>query len=127
MRLILVGTQRQRLELRDRLDDDADVVAEFDSLAEARASGIAADAFLLPSTLTPLVVDDSPLPEPLTAREIEVLDLVAEGCSNKAIAERLRISDQTVKFHLASIIGKLGASNRTEAVRLAVRAGLITL
>jgi DNA-binding NarL/FixJ family response regulator len=127
MRLILVGTQRQRLELRDRLDDDADVVAEFDSLAEARASGIAADAFLLPSTLTPLVGDDSPLPEPLTAREIEVLDLVAEGCSNKAIAERLRISDQTVKFHLASIIGKLGASNRTEAVRLAVRAGLITL
>lgn len=127
MRLILVGTPRQRQELRDRLDDAADVVAEFDSLAEARASGIAADALLLPSTRTPSFGDDSPLPEPLTAREIEVLELVAEGCSNKAIAERLRISDQTVKFHLASIIGKLGASNRTEAVRLGVRGGLITL
>lgn len=125
--MILVGTQRQRLELRDRLDDGADIVAEFDSLAEARASGIEADALLLPSTRTPLVGDESPLPEPLTAREIEVLELVAEGCPNKAIADRLRISDQTVKFHLASIIGKLGASNRTEAVRLAVRAGLITL
>ena len=121
MRLILVGTARQRHELRDRLDGDADVVAEFDSLAEARASGLVADALLLPPTRT------LPLPEPLTAREIDVLELVAEGCSNKRIAERLGISDQTVKFHLASITGKLGASNRTDAVRRAVHAGLITL
>lgn len=125
MRLILVGTPRQRHELRDRLDGDADVVAEFDSLAEARASGLVADALLLPPTRSP---DDDPVMlEPLTAREIEVLELVAEGCSNKRIAERLGISDQTVKFHLASITGKLGASNRTDAVRRAVHAGLITL
>lgn len=127
MRLILVGTERQRLELRDRLHGVADVVAEFDSLAEARASGIVADAFMLPSTRPPVLGDDGALPEPLTAREIEVLELVAQGCSNKGIAGRLGISDQTVKFHLASITGKLGASNRTDAVRRAVRAGLITL
>jgi DNA-binding NarL/FixJ family response regulator len=127
MRFILIGTERQRLELRDRLNDAADVVAEFDSLTEARASRIVADALVLPATFTPQFDDDSPLPEPLTAREIDVLELVAEGCANKAIAERLRISDQTVKFHLASIIGKLGASNRTDAVRRGVRAGLITL
>ena len=90
MRLILVGTQRQRLELRDRLADDADVVAEFDSLAEARASGIAADAFLLPSTLTPLVGDDSPLPEPLTAREIEVLAIQSDKSMSDVIAEAVR-------------------------------------
>ena len=125
MRLILVGTPRQRRELRDRLNGDADVVAEFDSLAEARASGLVADALLLPPTRSS--EDDSLLPEPLTAREIDVLELVAEGCSNKGIAERLGISDQTVKFHLASITGKLGASNRTDAVRRAVHAGLITL
>jgi DNA-binding NarL/FixJ family response regulator len=65
--------------------------------------------------------------EPLTPREIEVLELLAEGLPNKAIAERLHISDQTVKFHVASISGKLGAANRTDAVRRAVRRGLITL
>ena len=63
----------------------------------------------------------------LTAREVQVLELLAEGLPNKAIAERLRISDQTVKFHVSSIAGKLGAANRTDAVRRAVRRGLITL
>ena len=56
-----------------------------------------------------------------------MLALVAEGLSNKAIADQLGISDQTVKFHVASISGKLGAANRTEAVRRAVRRGLIVL
>ena len=65
--------------------------------------------------------------EPLTAREIQVLELLAEGLPNKAIAERLGISDQTVKFHVASLSGKLGAANRTDAVRRAVRRGLIAL
>jgi DNA-binding CsgD family transcriptional regulator len=70
---------------------------------------------------------DDAFAEPLTPREIEVLELLAEGLPNKAIAERLEISDQTVKFHVASISGKLGAANRTDAVRRAVRRGLITL
>ena len=65
--------------------------------------------------------------DPLTPREIQVIELLAEGLSNKTIAARLGISDQTVKFHVASISGKLGAANRTDAVRRAVRRGLITL
>ncbi len=56
-----------------------------------------------------------------------MLELLAEGLPNKAIAARLAISDQTVKFHVASISAKLGATNRTEAVRLALRRGLLTL
>jgi DNA-binding NarL/FixJ family response regulator len=58
---------------------------------------------------------------------VQVLELLAEGLPNKAIAARLQISDQTVKFHVASIAGKLGAANRTDAVRRAVRRGLIAL
>ena len=65
--------------------------------------------------------------EPLTPREVQVLELLAEGLPNKAIAARLGISDQTVKFHVASMSGKLGAANRTDAVRRAVRRGLIAL
>ncbi len=64
--------------------------------------------------------------ERLTAREREVLELVSEGLPNKAIAARLGVSDHTVKFHLSSIFSKLGVSTRTEAVRAAVRAGLIS-
>jgi DNA-binding NarL/FixJ family response regulator len=127
MRLILVGTARQRQVLRESLDTAPDVVAEFESLEDAREAGIGADAVLLPPGAPAHSRDEAPLVEPLTAREIEVLELVSEGLSNKAIAERLGISDQTVKFHLASITGKLGASNRTDAVRRAVRAGLVTL
>src|SRR5204862_631285 len=67
------------------------------------------------------------LQESLTGREQEVLELLTEGLPNKAIAGRLGISDQTVKFHVASISAKLGATNRTEAVRLALRRGLLTL
>jgi DNA-binding NarL/FixJ family response regulator len=67
------------------------------------------------------------VPEPLTSREREVLALLAEGLPNKAIAGALGISDQTVKFHVAAIIGKLGAANRTDAVRRAVRRGLVAL
>jgi NarL family two-component system response regulator YdfI len=65
--------------------------------------------------------------EPLTGRELEVLDLVAEGLSNKLIAHRLGISEHTVKTHVASIFAKLGASSRTEAVSRAIRRGLVML
>ena len=70
--------------------------------------------------------DDEAFDEPLTAREVQVLELLAEGLPNKRIAGRLGISDQTVKFHVSAISGKLGAANRTDAVRRAVRRGLIT-
>jgi DNA-binding NarL/FixJ family response regulator len=65
--------------------------------------------------------------ETLTLRELEVLRLVAQGLQNKEIAAALVISERTVKFHVSSIMSKLGAGNRTEAVRLATQQGLIEL
>jgi DNA-binding NarL/FixJ family response regulator len=65
--------------------------------------------------------------EALTPREMEVLELVAQGLQNKEIASALVISERTVKFHVSSIMGKLGAGNRTEAVSLAAQQGLIEL
>ena len=67
------------------------------------------------------------LAEPLTRREREVLQMLASGLGNKEIARRLTISDHTVKFHVASILGKLGAGSRTEAVALGIRRGLVLL
>lgn len=67
------------------------------------------------------------LVEPLTPREHEALVLLADGLRNREIATRLGISEHTVKFHLAAIFGKLGASSRTEVVRKALRLGLIDL
>jgi DNA-binding NarL/FixJ family response regulator len=68
-----------------------------------------------------------PLAEPLTKREREVLQMLAGGLGNKEIAARLSISDHTAKFHVASILGKLGASSRAEAVAIGLRHGLILL
>lgn len=65
--------------------------------------------------------------ETLTPRELEVLHLLAQGWQNKEIAAELVISQRTVKFHVSSIMGKLGASNRTEAVAIAAQQGLINL
>ena len=105
-------------------DGALSIVGEAADLRQARAAGPDADAFLI----APVVeLAGAPQVEPLTARDIEVLELLAEGLSNKGIAGRLGISDQTVKFHVSSITGKLGAHTRTGAVRLAVRRGLITL
>jgi DNA-binding NarL/FixJ family response regulator len=70
--------------------------------------------------------DDFPY-EALTERELEVLALLAQGMPNKEIATKLVISERTAKFHVSSIMGKLGAANRTEAVSLAAQKGLITL
>jgi DNA-binding NarL/FixJ family response regulator len=70
--------------------------------------------------------DESPGGE-LTERESEVLALLAQGLANKQIAARLGISEHTVKFHVSAIYSKLGASSRTEAVRLGVRQGRIVL
>src|ERR1700674_681358 len=67
------------------------------------------------------------LAESLTRRELEVLQMLAAGLSNKEIAARLSISEHTVKFHVASILGKLGAGSRTEAVSLGIRRGLVLL
>jgi DNA-binding CsgD family transcriptional regulator len=63
----------------------------------------------------------------LTPREREVLALLAEGLSNKAIADRLAISEHTAKFHVNAVLAKLGVQRRTEAVVRAARLGLVTL
>lgn len=65
--------------------------------------------------------------EPLTVRELEVLHLLASGMTNKEIANRLGISDHTVKFHVNGILGKLGVDSRTEAVVQAARLGIVAL
>jgi DNA-binding NarL/FixJ family response regulator len=70
---------------------------------------------------------EQPIYEALTERELEVLRLLAQGMPNKEIAAHLVISERTAKFHVSSIMGKLGATNRTEAVALAAQKGLITL
>jgi DNA-binding NarL/FixJ family response regulator len=126
MRVLLVGPASERARLRVQLDRSIDVAGEFVTLAEARAAEVDADAMLVAPvrTRSPAPLDEI---EPLTSREIQVLTLLAEGLPNKAIASRLGISDQTVKFHVASVSGKLGAANRTDAVRRAVRRGLIAL
>ena len=65
--------------------------------------------------------------EPLTPREMDVLEMLAEGLSNKMIAHRLSISDHTAKFHVNSILAKLNAGTRTEAVTRGIRLGLIKI
>ena len=72
-------------------------------------------------------VDDDLQDAPLTDRETDVLDLLAEGLSNQRIAERLGISPHTVKFHIASIYDKLDARTRTQAVRHALDRGLLQI
>jgi DNA-binding NarL/FixJ family response regulator len=68
-----------------------------------------------------------PLAENLTPRELQVLHLMAEGLTNKSIAATLAVSEHTVKFHINSILGKMGASSRTQAVTSATRLGLIKI
>ncbi len=128
MRIALVGTRESRDRLRAALDDSFDVVAEFSTMAEAKAADVNVDALMVaPAHAAADDATSERLAEPLTARELDVLEHLAAGLSNKAIGDRLGISDQTVKFHVASITGKLGVTNRTEAVRRALRLGLIAL
>ena len=104
--------------------------AEILAAAEAAAAGLVTlhpgdlDA-LLPVRASTGVGIPPALVEPLTPREIEVLRLLAEGIGNKEISSRLAISEHTVKFHIASIMGKMGATTRTEVVTLGIRHGLI--
>jgi DNA-binding NarL/FixJ family response regulator len=129
MRVVIVGPAAARARLAARLPDGIDVVAEARTVAEARSLGLEADAWLVTPPSTPEAPTESGADdvETLTARELEVVELLAQGLPNKSIAARLGISDQTVKFHVASICGKLGAANRTEAARKALRLGVIPL
>lgn len=104
---------------------DADGIAA--ALTAVLHGLVVLDPTLAANALTP---GDSATDEPieaLTPREKEVLQLLAEGLANKAIAQKLGITDHTVKFHVNAIMGKLRAQSRTEAVVRATRQGLIIL
>jgi DNA-binding NarL/FixJ family response regulator len=124
MRVLLVGSPSERARLRARFaGQSTEIAGEFPTLAIARSSHVDADAIVMATDRN----EDRTPEEPITPRELEVLELLTEGLPNKAIATRLGISDQTVKFHVSSICGKLGATNRTDAVRRAIRRGLVTI
>jgi DNA-binding NarL/FixJ family response regulator len=124
-----VWTQEaMRLGVRALLSRDASA-AEILAAVEAAATGM---ALVDPRELETLLGSNTAAPvlsetHTLTARELDVLRMMAEGAANKAIAWKLGISDHTVKFHVASILGKLNAGSRTEAVTIGVRKGLILL
>ena len=84
-------------------------------------------ASLLARSSVAAIDEREPLVEPLTGREQEVLQLIGQGLANKMIADRLHISEHTVKFHVSAIYAKLGVASRTEAVRAGARRGLIVL
>jgi DNA-binding NarL/FixJ family response regulator len=117
-----------RLGVRALLPRDAPQ-AEILAAVEAAATGL---AVVDPQDLDAMLSSTAPVQaagevSALTARELEVLRMMAEGAANKIIAWKLGISEHTVKFHVASILAKLGASSRTEAVTIGIRKGLILL
>ena len=106
--------------LADRL---ATLLADIPGLQLVDASEAADAVVTLPATIAPPANGDIPL----TSRELEVLGLLAEGASNKVIAYRLGISVHTAKFHVRSLLDKLDAVGRTDAVAHAARLGVIHL
>jgi two-component system nitrate/nitrite response regulator NarL len=148
------GADEAADRLGDLSDSLPPIVALLDDAAHASQAWAAGARGLLHRDVTPArlaaalravlegsaVFDDAfaealvrpPMPvtggfEPLTPRELQVLRLLAEGHPNKAVAVELRVSENTVKFHVNAILGKLGAQSRTEAVTRAARMGLIPL
>jgi DNA-binding CsgD family transcriptional regulator len=145
LRVFLIGLEREDLELlrlRSETEDRLEVAGA--ALLREFQRGVvplpdATDAIVVSPAAWPRVAAPAAIParrdagsderliEELTAREREVLALVADGHPNREIATRLGISDHTVKFHLASLFGKLGVSTRTQAVRRALESGLIDI
>jgi DNA-binding NarL/FixJ family response regulator len=144
LRVFLVGTTGEQLAaLRGRVSRQPDIEVVGAALEEDLRAGrvtipsqaeavLTAPAATAPPGAAPpspgrLPARDEPLLEQLTPRERTVLALVADGLPNREIARELEISEHTVKFHLASVFGKLGVSSRTEAVRRGLRLGLIEI
>ncbi|SIT44131.1 Two component transcriptional regulator, LuxR family [Paraburkholderia piptadeniae] len=135
--LVLLSDDPDSESILDALPTDAVAILSHNAMPaeivvsiEAVAAGL---CVLSPDILAKLLAGRKPRHttasgesfEALTLREIEVLAMLADGLGNKEIARQLDISDNTVKFHLSSIFGKLGATNRTEAVMLGMRHGFI--
>jgi DNA-binding NarL/FixJ family response regulator len=105
----------------------SELTAAVQALHEGLLVGIPA---LLRKALSQPSPEERPaesLDDPLTARELEVLQSLAQGLANKQIAQALNISEHTVKFHVSAIYAKLGVTNRTEAVRAGIQRGLVTV
>jgi DNA-binding NarL/FixJ family response regulator len=116
----------RRAGVRAVLDDHAGA-EEVSAALTATLAGLITlhpDVYRAPA---PAAVLEGEAERALTLRELEILEMLAEGLRNQAIGRRLGISAYTVKFHVASILHKLGATGRTEAVTLGVRRGLISL
>lgn len=136
---VLLAPQLTRSELRRALQSGvravlsrnvspAELAAAIDAVSKGLAVITAEDLdVLLPTPGEMPVGDELALGEPLTARETEVLSMLAEGAGNKEIAARLHISEHTAKFHVSSILSKLGAATRAEAVSRGYREGLILI
>ncbi|HEY6345882.1 MAG TPA: response regulator transcription factor [Bryobacteraceae bacterium] len=99
--------------------------AQIAAALQAAAAGLIAVPAHDSGALAPPLAEESA--EPLTPRELDVLEMLAEGLSNKMIAYRLSISEHTAKFHVNSILAKLNSGTRTEAVMRGVRLGLVKL
>ena len=140
LRVFLVGRTAAELEaLRNRVAQQSALLIAGEALLHDVNSGAAplppdVDVVVSrPDALAPRAAEGrtlataDPLIEQLTPREHDVLALVADGLGNREIGRALEISEHTVKFHLASIFGKLGVSSRTEAARRGLRLGLIDI
>lgn len=137
-RVFIIGVT---LEDAERLRARATAPDTHEVLGMARMTDVQRGLVTVPTGIdvvlvSPAALGPAPAPAPdpatslvesLTPRELTVLGLVADGLPNRDIAAALELSEHTVKFHLASIFGKLGVSSRTEAVRRGLRLGLIDL
>lgn len=119
--------QARRSGVRAVLRSDATAEELATAIAAAKAGLVVVHPDALKSSVEARAAEPRGGATTLTPRELEILEMMAEGMSNRTIANRLGISSQTVKFHVASILAKLGAGSRTEAVTFGVRHGLIAL
>jgi len=129
--VVLTGGESRAPELlgagaRGVLAREADRPRLVAALQAAALGLVVVDARLSPGALRTRSASE-PLVQSLTPRELEVLHLIGQGLSNRAIASRLAISEHTAKFHVNAILGKLGAQTRAEAVAQGVRLGLLLL
>ncbi|MFC9977778.1 response regulator [Spirillospora sp. NPDC127200] len=138
-RILAAGPDAPRVLVLTTFDTDADIVAAVDAgatgyllkdapsadLHAAIRAAAAGDSALAPSVASRLLGRMRPRAATLTPRELEVLQLVAEGMSNRRISRRLFLSETTIKTHLVHIYAKLGVDSRTAAVAAASRQGLI--